>query len=248
MQTEPQSQYGFARLPASEKAARVSGIFDDVAGYYDRMNDLMSGGLHRLWKRQLAWLAAPRPGDRWLDLAGGSGDIAALLSAGCSPAGAVVLTDPSARMLALARRRLAGRATIQTVRCAAESLPFPDGSFSGVACAFGLRNFTDQCRALTEIVRVLEPGGRLLVLEFAQPRRWLRPALRAYLLHGLPAIGRLAAGDSGSYRYLGESILAHPPQPELAAMMRQAGLQSVDWIDLAGGIAAVHHARRATWT
>ena len=243
------SQFGFSLLPESEKAERVESLFAGVAGYYDLMNDLMSAGLHRIWKRQLAWLAAAQPRERWLDLACGSGDIASLLRAGGQPRQRVRITlaDPSDRMLAKGRRRLGDGGDLEYVRCPAEDMPFADASFDGIACAFGMRNFTDIGAALAEIRRVLRPGGRVLILEFARPAAALRAIHRRYLLCGLPAIGALVAGDRASYRYLGESILSHPPQDRIAAMMEEAGLEFVDWIDLAGGIVSIHRARRAGW-
>ena len=246
---EKTSSFGFALLPESEKAEKVERLFEDVSGYYDLMNDALSAGLHRIWKRQLAWLAAASGREAWLDLACGSGDIADLLGAGRPHPGRprITLADPSAAMLARSRRRFGDAAGLSYVRCPAEKLPFADASFDGIACAFGMRNFTDIDAALAEIRRVLRPGGRVLILEFARPRPPLRAAHRLYLLRALPALGALIAGDRASYRYLGESILAHPRQEETAAGLRAAGFGFVDWIDLAGGIVAIHRARRIGW-
>lgn len=242
------SRFGFSLLPESEKTEKIGRLFAEVSGYYDLMNDIMSAGLHRLWKRQFVWLAAAQGHEHWLDLACGSGDIAARLGAG-RPAGRprITLADPSAAMLEKARRRLGEGPGLEYERCPAEDMPFADNCFDGIACAFGMRNFTRIDAALAEIKRVLKPGGRLLIMEFSQPRSCMRAVYRNYLLGALPAIGAAVAGDRASYRYLGESILSHPPAAKIAAGMRAAGFGFVDWIDLSGGIVAIHQARRADW-
>ena len=209
------------------------------------MNDLMSFGLHRLWKRALACLGGPRPGQRWLDLASGSGDVAALLAPRLEPGGTIVLADASVSMLACARARLGVCESVDYALCTAERLPFDTASFDGVTCAFGLRNFTDRAAALRELHRVVRPGGRLLILEFSSPQLWLRPAHRAYLATVLPILGAVVAGDVASYRYLGDSILAHPAQEKLASAIRQAGWEDVDWLNLTAGVVAIHHAWRS---
>lgn len=229
--------FGFAAVPPARHARGVAGVFADAAPHYDLCNDVLSGGLHRLWKRFFVAHARPRAGERWLDLACGSGDVAALLRRrGCE----VTAADASEPMLELARRRFAADPGVACARCRAEDLPFAAGAFDGAACAFGLRNFTDPRAAVAELARTLRPGAPLLVLEFARPRAWLRAAHRRYLLEGLPSIGAALADDEASYRYLGESILAHPPQEEVAAWLRDAGLAEVAWLNLAGGIVAVH--------
>ena len=224
---------------------RVGSIFTRVARYYDLMNDLMSFGLHRLWKRALACLGEARPGQRWLDLASGSGDVAALLAPRLEPGGTIVLADASVSMLACARARLGVFEGIDYALCTAERLPFDTASFDGVTCAFGLRNFTDRTAALRELHRVVRPGGRLLILEFSRPQLWLRPAYRTYLTTVLPFLGAAVAGDVASYRYLGDSILAHPAQDKLASVIRQAGWEDVDWLNLTAGVVAIHHAWRS---
>lgn len=238
------SPFGFTRVPAAEKASRVDALFSGVAAKYDLMNDLMSFGLHRIWKRALACLSCARPGERWLDLAGGSGDMAALLARRVAPGGQIILADSCAEMLALGMRRLAGREEVRHALCRAERLPFASASFDGALCAFGLRNFADPRAALREMHRTVRPGGRLLVMEFSQPLAWLRTAHRAYLLGALPALGAAVAGDRASYRYLAESILAHPDQREQADMMREAGWEDADWLNFCAGTVAVHTAHR----
>ncbi|MBF2735849.1 MAG: ubiquinone/menaquinone biosynthesis methyltransferase [Betaproteobacteria bacterium AqS2] len=229
--------FGFAAVPPKRHEQGVAGVFADAAPHYDLCNDVLSGGLHRLWKRFFVAHARPRPDEHWLDLACGSGDVAALLRRrGCE----VTAADASEPMLALARARFASDPGVAYARCRAEDLPFAAGAFDGAACAFGLRNFTDPPAAVAELARVLRPGAPLLILEFSQPWPWLRPAHRRYLLEGLPSIGAALADDEASYRYLGESILAHPPAEEVAAWLREAGLAEVSWLKLAGGIVAVH--------
>lgn len=241
------SQFGFGKLPAAEKTVRVDNIFTSVAGYYDLMNDLMSGGLHRLWKRQLSLLAAARPGQHWLDLACGSGDIANLCRRACQQDGSITLADPCAPMLAHAQQRF-GLNNFKFIQCTAEQLPFRDASFDGITCAFGFRNFTDQMAGLKQMARVLKPGGKMLILEFAHPKPCLRKAHRAYLLNGLPSLGKLVANDEASYRYLGESILAQPSQAQTVKMIASTGLEFVQSHDLTGGVVAIYEARRTSWT
>ena len=199
----------------------------------------MSLGLHRLWKRALLALAAPRPDETWLDLACGSGDLTGLFTAP-GKAKRVIAADPNAAMLAIARQRCSPSAQVAFVRCMAEDLPFPTGQFDGLVCAFGLRNFTDVDAALSELYRVLKPGGRLFILEFAQPWAPLAGMHRRYVLEALPALGKALADDTASYRYLGESILTHLRQDELAARLRAAAFAQVNWLNLTGGITAIH--------
>lgn len=242
------TDFGYEQVPWSAKAQRVRGVFDSVADSYDLMNDLMSGGLHRLWKDFTLRAAALRPGDRALDVAGGTGDLAAGLARQVGDHGLVVLTDINAAMLARGRDRLidAGLTrNVAFVQANAESLPFADGSFDCVTIGFGLRNVTDKRAALAAMRRVLKPGGQLLVLEFSQPTsEAMRPLYDAYSFRVLPLLGRLVAGDAASYRYLAESIRMHPDQETLLAMLREAGLEDCRYHNLAGGIVAVHRGRR----
>lgn len=238
------TDFGFERVPRAEKASRVARVFDSVATRYDLMNDLMSAGLHRLWKRAALTLAAVRPGQRVLDLAGGTGDLAAALAAGVGPAGRVVLADINAAMLAVGRDRLLDRGlanNLSWVQADAEQLPFPDDCFDLVTIAFGLRNVTDKERALAAMGRVLKPGGRLLVLEFSRPTNPLVGRLYdQYSFQVLPRLGRLVAGDADSYRYLAESIRMHPDQERLRELMAAAGFRDCRYHNMTGGIVALH--------
>jgi demethylmenaquinone methyltransferase/2-methoxy-6-polyprenyl-1,4-benzoquinol methylase len=238
------THFGYQEVPRSEKARRVADVFDSVAERYDIMNDLMSLGVHRLWKRFAVELAAVRPGQRVLDLAGGSGDLAARFAPLVGAAGEVVLADINAHMLEQGRRRLVDRGIINNVRYAqvnAERLPFPDNSFDCITIAFGLRNVTDKDAALRSMFRALKPGGRALVLEFSKPvAPGLRPLYDLYSFKVLPLLGRFVARDESSYRYLAESIRMHPDQETLKSMMQQAGFERCDYHNLSGGIVALH--------
>jgi len=239
---EPETtHFGFTQVLAAEKAQRVAGVFRSVAARYDLMNDVLSGGLHRLWKAFAVGHAQVRPGMRVLDVAGGTGDLARAFARRVGPSGRVILTDINDAMLAEGRDRLldAGLA-IDTVLCDAEQLPFADASFDRVIVSFGLRNMTHKDRALASMARVLRPGGRLLVLEFSRIWAPLAPAYDAYSLKVMPWLGQRIAGDAQSYRYLAESIRVHPSQPELAELMRAAGLARVQWYNFAAGICALH--------
>jgi demethylmenaquinone methyltransferase/2-methoxy-6-polyprenyl-1,4-benzoquinol methylase len=239
------THFGFEKVSEEDKPRRVAGVFDSVAGRYDLMNDLMSAGLHRVWKRCLVERSAVRPGERVLDLAGGTGDLARLFARRVAPGGAVVLADINRKMLLQGRDRLldAG-AVVPLLQCDAEALPFPPGSFDCVAIAFGLRNVTHKDRALAEMARVLRPGGRLLVLEFSQVWKPLAPLYDAYSFQVLPRLGRLIAGDEQSYRYLAESIRVHPDQETLKHMLEEAGLERVDYLNLTAGVVALHRGFR----
>ena len=235
--------FGYQKVSPEEKAARVRGVFDSVAGSYDLMNDLMSGGLHRLWKRFALSQTGLRPGQRALDVASGTGDLGAGLARQVGREGLAVLTDINREMLARGRDRLIDKgivAQVAFVIANAECLPFPDGGFDCVTIGFGLRNVTDKPAALASMRRVLRPGGRLLVLEFSKPRPEIRAAYDAYSFNVLPRLGGIVAGDAASYRYLAESIRMHPDQETLAAMMRDAGFDDARWHNLAGGIVALH--------
>ena len=234
--------FGFEKVPPAEKTARVSGVFDAVAHRYDAMNDILSLSMHRLFKRAAVEMARLRPGQRVLDLAGGTGDIARLAAPLVGSRGAVALADLNAPMLAAGRNRLldGGCANISFTQASAERLPFADGAFHAVLVAFGLRNFTDKAAALAEMRRVLRPGGTAVVLEFSTVRNpLLACAFEAYKATW-PAIGALVAGSSAPYRYLVESIARHPDQDALQDIMRAAGFDAVEVHNLAAGAAAIH--------
>jgi len=240
-----QVDFGYRSVPAAEKAARVGEVFRSVAGRYDVMNDLMSGGLHRLWKRQALNVIAARPGQRVLDLAAGTGDVSLGLSRQVGDGGHVIVSDINRAMLSRGRDRLTDAGVVGNVSYVladAERLPFPDRSLDRVSMAFGLRNVTRKERALAAMRRVLRPGGRAVVLEFSRLYLGpLRPAYDFYSLRMLPLMGRLVAGDAESYRYLAESIRMHPDQEALLGMMRDAGFEDCDYINLSGGIVALHY-------
>jgi demethylmenaquinone methyltransferase/2-methoxy-6-polyprenyl-1,4-benzoquinol methylase len=244
MADERFTHFGFQRVSREDKTRRVRGVFDSVAENYDLMNDLMSGGAHRIWKRFTLALANLRPGARALDVAGGTGDLAAGLVRQVGARGLVVLTDINAAMLKRGRDRLIDAGLIGNVayvQANAERLPFPDGSFDCITIGFGLRNVTDKNAALASMRRVLRPGGQLLVLEFSRPTLpALQPLYDAYSFHVLPRLGEWVARDASSYRYLAESIRMHPDQEALLKMMREAGLEGCRYHNLSGGIVAVH--------
>ena len=235
------THFGFEEVGMDEKARRVRGVFDSVAGKYDLMNDLMSAGFHRLWKRFAVEATRTGPGMRVLDLAGGTGDLARLFADRVGPSGEVVLTDINGAMLVAGRDRLTnvGR-LVPVVQCDAEKLPFPDAIFDRVSIAFGLRNVTHKESALAERRRVLKPGGICAVLEFSRIWAPLAPAYDWYSFNVLPRLGRLVAGDEASYRYLAESIRMHPDQTALTAMMERAGFDRVELHNLAAGAVALH--------
>ncbi len=245
--SEPQdsTHFGYEQVPETEKASRVGAVFDSVASRYDLMNDLMSGGLHRLWKAFAIAQAAVRPGMKVLDVAGGTADLSREFARRAGPGGEVWLTDINASMLRIGRDRMLDDGLVQpAVQCDAERLPFPDGYFDRVMVAFGLRNMTRKERALAEMTRVLAPGGRLLVLEFSRVWKPLAPLYDLYSFGVLPWLGRRIAGDAESYRYLAESIRMHPDQETLAQMMRDAGLARVRFFNMAGGVVALHEGVR----
>jgi demethylmenaquinone methyltransferase/2-methoxy-6-polyprenyl-1,4-benzoquinol methylase len=243
-QAQDRTHFGYREVPAAEKAGLVREVFDSVAGRYDVMNDLMSLGVHRIWKREFVAASGIGPGNRVLDLAGGTGDIAILLSPRVGAGGCIVLSDINESMLNVGRRRLEDRGIVGNVVYAianAEMLPFEDGEFDAVTMAFGLRNVTDKDAALREMNRVLRPGGKAMILEFSQVQAEPLKALYDTWSFGvLPRLGRLVAEDEDSYRYLAESIRKHPPQAELAQMMRDAGFEPVRYRNMTGGIVAVH--------
>lgn len=235
------THFGYETVDEQDKARRVRGVFDSVASKYDLMNDLMSGGLHRLWKAYTVMVANLQEGQRALDIAGGTGDLALAFSRKVGRSGQVVHTDINEAMLRTGRDRLLDAGVIlPTVVCDAEQLPFEDEHFDLVSVAFGLRNMTHKDAALREMARVLKPGGRLLVLEFSQVAQPLRKAYDLYSFKVLPRLGSLVAGDADSYRYLAESIRMHPNQAELKSLMRSNGFGHVDYHNMTGGVVALH--------
>jgi demethylmenaquinone methyltransferase/2-methoxy-6-polyprenyl-1,4-benzoquinol methylase len=235
------TDFGFEEVPEDEKARRVAGVFDSVARRYDLMNDLMSLGLHRVWKRIAIEHSMVRPGDRVLDVAGGTGDLALQFARRVGESGMVVLTDINGAMLANGRERLLDEGIVLPVtQCDAERLPFASETFDCVSVAFGLRNMTHKDVALAEMRRVLRPGGRLLVLEFSRVWKPLQPLYDAYSFRVLPRLGAAVANDAASYRYLAESIRMHPDQETLKAMMYEAGFDKVEYVNMSAGIIALH--------
>jgi demethylmenaquinone methyltransferase/2-methoxy-6-polyprenyl-1,4-benzoquinol methylase len=236
-----ETHFGFQKVDETQKASRVRGVFDSVAGKYDIMNDLMSMGLHRLWKAYTIAASGVREGHHVLDIAGGTGDLAQAFAKRVGPRGLVVHTDINEAMLSQGRDRLlnAGVA-LPTTLCDAEKLPFAGDSFDIVTVAFGLRNMTHKDVALKEMCRVLRPGGRLLVLEFSKVAKPLEKAYDFYSFNILPKIGKLVANDEDSYRYLAESIRVHPDQATLKVMMKDAGFGHVDVHNMTGGVVALH--------
>ena len=238
------THFGYRDVPVGEKQKLVGEVFSSVAGKYDLMNDAMSLGIHRLWKRFFVGTAQVRKGDRVLDLAGGTGDIAALLKDRVGENGELVLGDINGDMLRVGRDRMTDRGNVrgfEYVQCNAQALPFPDASFDLVTIAFGLRNVTDKDAALREMLRVLKVGGQARVLEFSQVKaQWFKPIYDFHSFNVLPRLGRLFAQDADSYQYLAESIRRHPPQAELQAMMDAAGFARTRHRNLSGGIVAIH--------
>ncbi len=235
------THFGFETVEEKEKAQRVRGVFSSVANKYDLMNDLMSAGLHRLWKAFTIQVSGARSGDRVLDVAGGTGDLASAFARRVGPTGEVWLTDINNAMLTRGRDRLLDEGIITPIaQCDAEKLPFPDGHFDIVTVAFGLRNMTHKEIALAEMRRVLRTGGRLLVLEFSRVWEPLAPFYDLYSFKVLPWLGEKIVGDADSYRYLAESIRMHPDQETLKAMMEHAGLEKVEYFNLTAGVVALH--------
>ncbi len=243
------THFGFREVPVGEKQKLVGEVFSSVAGSYDLMNDLMSLGIHRVWKRYFVATAQARRGDRVLDLAGGTGDIAALLRERVGESGRLVLGDINGAMLRTGRDRMTDRGFVrgfEYVQCNAETLPFPDASFDLVTIAFGLRNVTDKPAALGEMLRVLKVGGQARVLEFSEVKaEWFKPLYDFHSFQVLPRLGKPFAQDGDSYRYLAESIRQHPPQEELKTMMEAAGFARCDYRNLSGGIVAIHTGYKA---
>ena len=238
------THFGYRDVPVEDKQRLVGEVFTSVASSYDVMNDVMSMGIHRLWKRHFVNTLGVRPGQQILDLAGGTGDIARLMARPLKGEGQIIIADINASMLIHGRDRLIDEGLVNTIRYAqvnAESLPFADSSFDRITMAFGLRNVTDKDRALREMVRVLRPGGKAAILEFSQVRSsLLRPAYDWYSFNALPRFGEWIAKDGASYQYLAESIRKHPAQQELEDMMRHAGFDRAEHRNLTGGMVAIH--------
>lgn len=237
------THFGFQDVPVAEKARKVRAVFDSVADDYDLMNDAMSLGIHRLWKRAVVDMANIQPGQHILDLAGGTGDLTRLLAPRAGADGSVVLSDINNAMLRTGRARLLDRGiagNVDFLQANAEQLPFAGHSFDCIFIAFGLRNVTHKDAALQSMYRILKPGGRLLILEFSRPVAALKPAYDFYSFNVLPRLGRLLAGDADSYRYLAESIRMHPDQQTLMDMLGAAGFEDCDYHNLSGGIVAIH--------
>jgi demethylmenaquinone methyltransferase/2-methoxy-6-polyprenyl-1,4-benzoquinol methylase len=244
MSEEKTTDFGYQKVPVGEKAGRVADVFHSVAGKYDLMNDVMSFGVHRLWKRYTIEMSGVRRGQRVLDIAGGTGDLASKFSELVGPGGEVVLADINPSMLEMGRQRMVDTGHVGNVEYSianAEALPFVDDYFDCITIAFGLRNVTDKDKALASMYRVLKPGGRLLVLEFSKPvLPGLGSVYDAYSFGVLPKMGKLIAGDEESYRYLAESIRMHPDQQTLKGMMERAGFSRCEYFNLTGGIVALH--------
>ena len=239
------THFGFQTVPEAEKQHKVRGVFDSVASKYDVMNDAMSGGLHRIWKRFAVAQLNLRPGDRVLDLASGTGDLIRLMQPQVGATGMVLHTDINAAMLAEGRNNLLDHGIVTpNTQCNAEALPFASRSFDAVTIAFGLRNVTHKELALAEMYRVLKVGGRAIVLEFSRPNTLLKGPYDWYSFNILPKLGARIAGDAASYQYLAESIRMHPPQEELKSMFETVGFERVEYFNLTGGIVAVHRGYR----
>ena len=238
------THFGFKDVPWEEKQKKVAGVFHSVAQKYDVMNDLMSFGIHRLWKRFTIEMSGVRTGNRVLDLAGGTGDLTAKFSRIVGPTGQVILSDINDSMLKVGRERLVDKGivgNVEYVQANAEALPFPDNHFNAITIAFGLRNVTDKDKALRSMYRVLKPGSPLLVLEFSKPvLKLLNPIYDTYSFKLLPLMGKLIANDAESYQYLAESIRMHPDQETLKGMMDAAGFERTEYFNLSGGIVALH--------
>ncbi len=244
MSEEKTTHFGYQQVDADKKADMVAGVFDSVANRYDLMNDLMSGGIHRIWKRFTVEVSGVRAGHSVLDIAGGTGDLAARFANLVGDKGRVVLADINASMLSVGRDKLIDHGhigNIDWVQADAQYLPFADNSFDCITIAFGLRNVTEKDTALKSMLRVLKPGGRLLVLEFSKPQNeLLSRAYDAYSFNVLPFLGKLVTNDADSYQYLAESIRMHPDQETLRDMMEDAGFERCEFYNMTGGIVALH--------
>lgn len=237
------THFGYQEVPVEDKVQRVAGVFHSVASKYDLMNDLMSMGIHRLWKRFTVDSSGVKRGSKVLDIAGGTGDLTLKFSKLVGSTGHVILADINASMLNVGRDRLTDQGIVDNidyVQADAESLPFPDNSFDVISIAFGLRNVTDKDAALRSMYRVLKPGGKLLILEFSKPAEWLAPVYDNYSFKLLPKIGKVVSDDEDSYRYLAESIRMHPDQETMKSMMSDAGFERCDYHNMSAGIVALH--------
>lgn len=243
MSHDKKTDFGFEEVSPEEKTRRVRGVFSSVAQKYDIMNDVMSAGMHRLWKRKAVQLSGTRQGQRVLDLAGGTGDLSLLYADRVGEKGQVILADINAEMLGEGRKKVIdqGNCRIQFTQANAEILPFVDNSFDCVNIAFGLRNVTDKAKALRSMYRVLKPGGKLIILEFSKPKHaWLEKLYDKYSFHLIPKFGKLITNDEESYRYLVESIRKHPDQETLKHMLNDAGFEETQYLNLQAGIVAIH--------
>ena len=241
------THFGYQDVSPEEKTEKVTAVFESVANNYDIMNDVMSLGLHRIWKRHFVHLANIRPHFQILDLAAGTGDISALFLPKLGNKGSIILCDPNGPMLEEGRRRMVDKGYLKRlhyVQAMGEFLPFPNEQFDRVTIAFGLRNFTDKEKALRAIFKLLKPGGQLLVLEFSKPQKWMQSAYDAYSFKFLPKMGEIIAKDSDSYQYLAESIRKHPDQETLKSMFEFAGFEKCDYFNLQGGIVSIHRGHK----
>ena len=237
------THFGYQDVSPDEKTQKVGAVFDSVSDKYDLMNDLMSFGMHRVWKRYFIHLANIRPHHQVLDLAAGTGDISALVAPILNEHGAITLCDPNASMLEHGRQHLVDKGLVKNihyVQAQAEQLPFVEDYYDRVLLAFGLRNFTDKHQALNVICNLIKPGGQILILEFSQPKKWLRKAYDVYSFKFLPQMGKIIVKDSDSYRYLAESIRKHPDQEKLKSVLETAGFEKCDYFNLSGGIVCIH--------
>lgn len=237
------THFGYQDVSPDEKNQKVRTVFDSVSGKYDVMNDVMSFGMHRIWKRYFIHLANIRPYHQVLDLAAGTGDITALIAPRLNEQGSITLCDPNASMLEHGRQRLVDRGILKNihyVQAKAEKLPFVEDYYDRVTIAFGLRNFTDKSEALDAIYKLIKPGGQLLILEFSKPKKWFRKFYNSYSFNFLPHMGKIIAKDSESYQYLAESIRMHPDQEKLQSMLEMAGFENCSYFNLSSGIVCIH--------
>lgn len=240
---EKTTHFGYKEVSPEEKTRKVGAVFDSVAGKYDVMNDVMSFGMHRLWKRYFVHIANIRPHHQILDVAAGTGDISALLAPRLGDKGSIVLCDPNSAMLEHGRDRFVNRGLLKNinyVQASAENLPFQENYFDRVTLAFGLRNFTNKEKALNQIFNLIKPGGQLLILEFSKPQKWIQGLYDTYSFNFLPRMGKIIAKDAESYLYLAESIRKHPDQHSLQNMLEAAGFEECDFMNLSSGIVCIH--------
>jgi len=247
---EKTTHFGYQDVSPEQKTRKVTEVFESVAGNYDVMNDVMSFGMHRLWKRHFVSIANIRPQHQILDLAAGTGDITSLMLPKLDEQGKIVMCDPNGAMLEQGRQRMVDRGMLKKihyVQAYAENLPYPENYFDRITLAFGLRNFTDKAQAMREMFALLKPGGQLLVLEFSKPEKWLQPIYDAYSFKLLPRMGEIIAKDADSYQYLAESIRKHPDQKALQTMIEDAGFEKCDFLNLNGGIVSIHRGNKLSY-